>query len=269
MACNARRAARGTWVGFCAVGLLAVTLAMQPNAEGQTPPPSPPVAAAENPLDDALAWMLEAKRNFANVKDYTCTLVSRERVRGVLQEENVVIFKARPQPFSVNMRWLSPRKQQGQELCFVLGRNGNKMRVHSTGLGSNVAGFVTVAVNDPRVLDHSRHTIFEAGIGNIIEQTIKHFELEKRLGKTEVKIAEYDYNNRRCIRIENIRTERRPELYSYRSILYLDKESKLPVRNENYDWPRAGGSPDGDLIEMFSFVDLRFNVGLSEATFNK
>jgi hypothetical protein len=84
-----------------------------------------------------------------------------------------------------------------------------------------------------------------------------------------VRVAEYNYNNRTCLRIETIRLERRPEFYCYRSVLYLDKDSKLPVRNENYDWPRQGGSPDGDLREMFSYVDLRFNVGLSDADFNR
>ena len=264
-------------VALASAGLLAAAVAFQPAADGQNGPATPPAGAPAaptgeikgSPLDEPLSWMEEARKNFANVKDYTCTLVTRERVRGVLGEENVIVFKSRIQPFSVNMRWLAPRKQQGQEVCFVLGRNGNRMRVHSTGLGSKVAGFVTVDVNDPRVFEHTRHTIYEAGLGNLIEATIKHWELERRLGKTDVKVAEYDYDNRRCYRIENTRHERHPQIYAHRSVLYIDKESKLPVRNENYDWPRQGGNPGGELMEMFSFVNLRFNVGLTDREFNK
>jgi len=33
--------------------------------------------------------------------------------------------------------------------------------------------------------------------------------------------------------------------------------------------PRAGGSGDGELLEMFSYIDLRVNVGLSDQEFNK
>jgi hypothetical protein len=270
--------ARHPWrIILASAALLALTVAFQPaggqNGPGTAPPAKGVQQAAANvpagPLDEPLAWMYEARKSFAEVRDYTCTLVKRERVQGVLREENVIQFKAKPQPFSVYMRWLAPRKQQGQEVAFVLGRNNNKMRVHSTGLGSKVAGFVSIEPNDSRVFEHSRHSIYEAGLGNLIESTIKHWERERPLGKSQVKVAEYDYNNRRCLRIETRRTERRPEFYCYRNVLYIDKASKIPVRTENYDWPREGGSPDGELIEMFSYVNLRFNVGLADYEFNK
>src|SRR5207253_4401576 len=127
---------------------------------------------------------------FATVKDYTCTLQSRETVRGVLQDENVMLCKMRTQPFSVYMRWLSPKSAQGQEVCFVLGKNNNKMRVRSTRLGQKVLGFVSIDPNDPRVMDHSRHNILEAGLGNLIDQTIKHWEYENKLGKTQLNMAD-------------------------------------------------------------------------------
>ena len=47
------------------------------------------------------------------------------------------------------------------------------------------------------------------------------------------------------------------------------KESKLPIRLENYDWPVQGGTEGGELLETFSYVNLRFNVGLKDADFVK
>src|SRR5581483_2769454 len=199
----------------------------------------------------------------AAIRDYTCTLVTRENVRGVLQEENSIAFKLRTQPFSVNMRWLSPRNVQNQEVSFVLGRNNNRMRVKRPGF-SKVVGFVSVDPKDHRVFEHSRHDIYEAGIGSLIEQTIQHWEIERKLNKTQVQVADYTFE-KPCLRIETARAERRPEFYCYRSVLYLDKETKLPVRNENYDWPRPGGPEGGDLLESFSYVRLQFNVGLTDA----
>jgi hypothetical protein len=242
----------------------------QGGTPGQQQPPVQQVRVTPGPLEEPLALIYEAKKKFSEVRDYTCTLQSQERVHGVLLEENVILMKMRTQPFSVYMRWLAPRKLQGQEVCFVAGQNNNKMRVrtHKVG-GGGLLGWMSVDVNDPRAQNHSRHNIHEAGLGNLIDQTIKHWEMENKLGKTQVKMAEYTCNNRRAVRIETLRTERLPNFYCYRSVLYLDAETKLPLRDENYDWPRPGGSPDGDLLEMFSYIDMRLNVGLPDQDFNK
>ena len=51
-------------------------------------------------------------------------------------------------------------------------------------------------------------------------------------------------------------------------MIYVEKESKLPIRVENYDWPRQpGGTPE--LMEMFGYVNLQFNAGLKAAEFDK
>jgi hypothetical protein len=108
-----------------------------------------------------------------------------------------------------------------------------------------------------------------AGLGNLIEQHARHWQKEREINKTQVRIGEYEYNKRRCIRIETIHTVRDPAFYSYRGVLYLDKETRLPVRSESYDWPRQGGTAGGDLLEVFSYIDMRFNVGLDDRVFNK
>ena len=175
----------------------------------------------------------------------------------------------RNQPFSVYMRWLAPTKNKGQEVCYTHGRNNNKMRVRLPPGKGAVLGFNSVDPNDPRVLEHSRHNIYEAGIGNLIEQTIKHWEIEVKQGKTAVKMADYTCNNKKAIRIETHLTERVPGAYCYRGVLYVDAETKIPLRSEYYDWPRQGGPADGELMEMYSYIDLRFNVGLTDQDFNK
>ena len=52
-------------------------------------------------------------------------------------------------------------------------------------------------------------------------------------------------------------------------MIYLEKESKLPIRLENYDWPRQGGPAGGELLEMFSYINIAWNTGLKDADFNK
>jgi hypothetical protein len=58
------------------------------------------------------------------------------------------------------------------------------------------------------------------------------------------------------------------QFYAYRSVVYFDKETHLPIRVETYDWPRAGGPAYGELVESYSYLQLRFNVGLGDAAFN-
>jgi len=237
------------------------------------PPPQPgreivQVGAQNGPLDPALHYLYDARQAYQNVRDYTCLFIKRERVKGVLQPENVTTMKVHTNPFSVYMRWQAPRNLEGQEVCYVAGKNNGMMRVHSTGL-LGIAGWVSIDPNDPRALENSRHTILEAGIGNLIDKYIQRWEQQRPAGKTQVKIAEYEFAKRRCIRIEAVCPDSKPgDCYSYRGIVYIDKELKLPIRSEAYDWPRQGGTPGGDLLEVFSYVDLKVNVGLGLNDFN-
>lgn len=226
------------------------------------------IKPASASLDGPLSHLYEARKAYAGVRDYTATLVKRESIAGN-PEDNIIQLKVRDQPFSVYMRWVAPKKFKGQEVAFVHGKNRNKLRVHAKGLFKGMAGFVTVDLDDRRVQECSRHNIYEAGMGYLIEKTILHWEKERAAGKTAARIAEYEFNKRRCIRIETIQTERRPENYCYRSVLFLDQETRLPIRNENYAWPRPGGPAEGDLIEVFSYLDLQVNVGLTDRDFDR
>ena len=61
---------------------------------------------------------------------------------------------------------------------------------------------------------------------------------------------------------------REPSFYCYRNVTYFDNETHLPVRMECYDWPRLGGPPEGELLECFSYVNVQFNVPVSDKLFS-
>ena len=48
--------------------------------------------------------------------------------------------------------------------------------------------------------------------------------------------------------------------------VYIDKENNLPIRFEAYDWPKGGKAPD--LMEEYTYSDLRVNVGLTPRDFD-
>jgi hypothetical protein len=231
--------------------------------------PAQQAAVRTATMDDALAQILETKKQFEAVRDYSCTLVKRERVRGEMMPENYMAMKVRNSPFSVSLRWLAPRSMQGQEVCYVAGRNKGMMRVHTTGL-AGVVGFVSVDPLDPRAFKDNRHPITQAGLGNLIDGIVRQWEKERVWNKTVVRVADCEFVGRPCTCIEIVHPDPSAgTFYAYRCVLCLDKATRLPVHTEAYDWPRPGGDPSGDLLESYSFLDLRCNLGLGDETFDR
>jgi hypothetical protein len=256
--------------------LLAVLTALSgtPTASFPAPHPAPPpdvsapAPVGASPLDEPLRLIAEARRAYADVRDYRCTLIKRERMNGKLSDDDVVTMSVRTEPFSVDLQWVKPDDSVGQEACYVAGRNDGKMRAKSSGL-LGALGFLSLDPNDDRAKETSRHAITEAGIGNLIERMARDWEQERRLGLTQVHLAEYDYNHRRCTRVETIRSSDAAGRFTCgRTEIYFDQETHLPVRIECYDWPRCAGDP-GELLEVYSYAHLKLNVGLGDDVFNK
>lgn len=227
-------------------------------------PPKPP----PTPMDQPLTLATAAKQNYDKLQDYTCTFLKQDRVRGRLEPDNIIALKCRTKPFSVHLRWLAPRSLSGQEVCYVAGRNNGLMKVRSAGLLGTV-GFISMSPSDPRAMESNRHPITDVGIGHLIDTLVANWEMERQVGKTEVQIADFEYNKRPCTRVETIHADRTAaNFYAYRCVTYFDKANHLPIRFEAYDWPRPGGPPQGDLLECYGYIDLRLNTGLGDGAFN-
>jgi hypothetical protein len=249
---TSRFAGRATALGI--LGLLA--------SAGRVTPQEP------SPMERAGRLLAEAQASFAHVRDYTGTVVRQERIGGQLQPEQLLDFRIRQQPYSVYFKWTAPRHLAGQEAIFVLGKNNNEIRAKGSGILA-VAGYVSLPTNDPRVMRKSRHAITESGIGNMINVISRSFEVARRLpaGQVTVTFADYAFQQRPCTRLELTHHVYNAQLYCHRCVLYVDKALKLPVRVEVYDWPAPRGNPKGELLECYSYINLRFNLGLTDAAF--
>jgi hypothetical protein len=244
---------------------LAAASDQRPGTRTTAPPHAPPAPSAR---DQALQLLAEAQQAYRGVKDYQCHFIKRERLRGKLQADNLIDMKVRTQPFSVYMRWLGPKELEGQQACYIAGRNNGLMRARGTGV-TGLAGFVTLDLRDPRVMQNNRHTINEAGIGNLITRLGRRWEMSRQTNATQFQVAEYTYNQRPCLRVDTVHAQRIGGTDDYyRTVVFFDKENRLPIRVENYDWPRAGGEPTGELLESYSYVSLQLNVGLKDSVFN-
>jgi hypothetical protein len=232
-----------------------------------TPAESKPATKGDS-LQEPLALIAKAQQAYAKVNDYTCTLIKRERIRGRLTPNHVIVLKLRKSPFSVNMLWKEPRALAGQEVCWVEGKNKGDMRVKPSGLLGAI-GFVSLEPDDERAKKTSNHLISDTGIGWLINEFATGWEVERKLDQTRVRIGNYEYAKRRCTRVEMIHDNRAGGNFRhYRNVVYFDQKTNLPIRNENYDWPKTPGDP-GELIEMFSYVNLRANVDVPDSVFNR
>ncbi len=272
--CSAGRAVRGAGGGvysphhssvarllLCGLaGVLVLTLL------GSASPPVP--APSPNPMDEPLRLLALARRSFASVRDYTCLLVKRERLEGQLGPANVIQMKFRKEPFSVGLHWQEPKHLTGQEAYYVHGRHHDKLRVKSAGM-LGLFGFISLDLDDSRVKASSHHPITQAGIGNLIDRYEQAWQHERSLNLSQVKIAEYEYNERRCWRVETIHPLLQDSTFLYyRNVLYFDQASKLPIRVECYDWPTRPDDVQGTLAEMLCFAHLRLNRNLADSDFN-
>jgi hypothetical protein len=270
------------WLCSCA-GLALLTLSSGATPPARNAPPVPPPAAPQlvaaapesapaeapaNPMDEAIRILTEARKVYATVQDYTCVLIKKEKMGDQPAVENVMVMKVRTAPFGVNLRWMEPKSLAGQEAVYVAGKNDGKMRVRSAGVLGAV-GFVSLDLNDARAKETSKHSIAEAGIGNLLDRYAAGWERERRWRLTEVQVAEYEYNKRRCLRVETTHpTNPDGRFLFFRNVTYFDKETKLPIRVECYDWPRREGAA-AELVEVYSYVNMKLNVGLADDVFNK
>ena len=239
------------WASFLASGIVA--LALVGAAAGQQPG-SYGESSAESPLDAPIRLVNQARATYDTINDYACLFVKRERIRDQLQPENLIAMRVRTRPFSVDLRWLKPTDLNGQEACYIAGRNNGQMRVRSAGLLGGV-GFVSLDTNDPRVIENSRHNINEAGIGNLIKRFQESYTMERSLNKTRVSVAEFDYN-KRLHAVETVRPTAPigSSLLPERRLL----RSRAMFTSGGYDWPRRASEPGAKLsaIATPTKVDL-------------
>lgn len=218
-------------------------------------------------MTEPLRLIERAQQKFAEVQDYTCDFIKRERVGNALQEPQFVRMKVRHKPFSVHLRWELPKSLAGQEACYVAGRNSGRMRVKPNKGLVSLVGWMSLTTSDPRALRDSRHEITEAGLGHLLDQFSCSYEEEARLNCTTVHLATYEYAGRRCRRVETTHPNGTGRFLFHRSVLYFDLETGLPLRVENYDWPHSEAA-EGELMECYSYLNLRANVGLTDDAFN-
>jgi hypothetical protein len=241
---------------------------------------SQPVKAGEqsHPLDPALKVAREGlERIRSEVRDYTCTIVKRERVGDTLGDYEYMFAKIRNGkevdgrevvPFSVYLSFLKPAEIKGREVIYVKGQNGNKLCAHEGGLKGKWLPTVWLPPDGAFAMRGQRYPIYEIGIENLVLKLIEKGETQRKYPNVDVKFYKNaKVNGRNCTCIQLQHPERLADLDFHVARIYIDDELKLPIRYEAYDWPKTAGAQP-ELLEEYTYIDLKVNPGLTDADFD-
>jgi len=226
------------------------------------------VTAVDAPLNGQATFvkmLTDAKAAHAKNRDYMGHIVRQERVNGTLQAEQTGELRVRNEPFCVSLKLIAPKSLNGWDGIFVTGKFDGKMRLKPAG----TANFTIVPLDSPKVAAYSLHSLADTGLLAVLNRTERIVEIEKKANNpTQIVAADYTFQDRAVTRFD-IYTERpHPKRFAHHTVLFVDKETHLPVRFEAYDQPR-GAATTGDLIECVSFVNLKFNAGLGDSVFDR
>ncbi|MCE2727980.1 MAG: DUF1571 domain-containing protein [Planctomycetaceae bacterium] len=202
------------------------------------------------------------------IKDYSCTVVKRERIDGKLGDHEYMFAKIRHEPFSVYLYFLAPDTVKGQEVIYVDGKNDGNMLAHA---GSGVRAMMGTVALKPQsmiAMQGNRYAITEIGVENLAKRLVEVAEHDKQFGECEVNFfPNAKVNGRICTCIQVVHPVPRRNFRFHLARVFIDDEYTIPVRYEAYDWPQEAGG-QAVLMEEYTYMNVKVNNGFTDADFD-
>ena len=210
------------------------------------------------------------------IRDYSCLVVRRERVKGRLGKHEYIQAKVRHQrtdqgqeiPFAIYLKFLGPSSVKGREVLYVEGENNGKMIVRNG--GKKFAYIVTEMRPESRLaMRDNRYPLTEFGVRNLFARLIEVAEDDVASGvETKVKFFENaKVNGRVCTGVHvQHQTEQDSDRF-YMAKVFMDNDLKIPIHYEAYAWPKDGSSKP-QLLEQYTYTRVKLNVGFTDRDFD-
>jgi hypothetical protein len=201
-----------------------------------------------------------------DIRDYSATLVKRERHKGEILEETLRV-KIRHEPFSVYLCRLDANGRKTAEGIYVQGKYNNKIVGHTTNFPGSLLGTVSVDPRGPLAMDRQHYPITEIGLLNLCRRIIEIVQADMGHGECEVAFADVEFDGRLATRVEVVHPVRREHFRFHLGRVYVDRQQDIPLHYEAYDWPQQPrGEPE--LIESYTYRNIVLNPGLSDRDFD-
>ncbi len=248
-------------------------------AKAINPAGAPAALTESHPLDPAIAIAHETLGKIQReIVDYTCMIVKRERVNGKLGIHEFMEAKIRSRkivdgklvtPLSVYLKFVKPDAAKGREAIWVQGQNNGKMRAHE---GGPTGAFLPTVWLDPNGILAMRgqlYPITEIGFENMVAKLIEKGDRDRKQPECEVEFKQgAKINGRVCMVIQVKHPTPRPHFDFHVAQIFIDDETKLPVRYAAYHWPTDPADKLGPVIEEYTYLDVKLNPGLVDADFD-
>jgi len=222
-----------------------------------------------HPLEPALELAQRGLANLqATIKDYSCTMVKRERIDGKLGEHEYMFLKVRQQPFSVYLYFMAPDTVKGQEVLFVDGQNDGNMLAHAGSGVRAMVGTVSLKPSSMLAMQGNRYAITEIGVENLAKRLVEVADHDKQFGECEVNFfPNAKVNGRICTCVQVVHPVPRRNFRFHLARVFIDDELMIPIRYEAYDWPQeTGGQPI--LMEEYTYMNVKVNQGFTDLDFD-
>jgi hypothetical protein len=229
-------------------------------------------------VEDVLRFAREGLQHIdAEVKDYTCTLVRRERINGEWPEyyqriEAKVRHEQRVDnevvtPFALFLEFRNPRRMEGRQVIYVADKWHGDLVARRGGLRTpNMT--VQLDPESPLAMDGNRYPITEFGIRKLADKLIQFMENELDLEDCEVKVFKNaKLEGRPCTHFQVSEKTRRPNSRFRMARVLVDNEYKVPVYYAAFGW----GATDEDApvpLEEYAYINFKMNVGLTDLDFD-
>jgi hypothetical protein len=238
----------------------------------------PDVAAAKQPLTAVIEYA-RREQQYMNrmVRDFTCRLVKRERINGVVQEMHFIDMAVREaqadsgQPLSIYLHFLGPKNVLDRRVIFVEGANQGKILVRNGGKHFDYV-IADVDPNSAAAREETLVPITGIGFNRLLAHMIDVLEKHRQIdaageNTTAERIRGAKINGRECTVIRITHPQPMQGLEFHQANVFVDEELHAPVRVDYSDWPKIEGRP-APLIAEYTYTNLKLNVDLPDSTFS-
>ncbi|MEI6632937.1 MAG: DUF1571 domain-containing protein [Chlamydiota bacterium] len=209
---------------------------------------------------DLLEMLAAARAHYVSVHDYTTTFHKQQRVGGVLQPEEKMLFKFK-KPFSVYLKWTG-EMHNGREALFVRGKYGNKLLVHLGGMVNYFAPTVSLHPAGWRAMGNNLRPITESGMESTVALITGVCEQAKKNGDLKVRYCgEGQVAGRPTRKFERLLPAGKG-YPAHLTLFELDRETGYPLSIISYGW-------EGEVLEKYRYEEFRTNVGLTDKDFDR
>jgi len=241
-----------------------------PSAAAAAPPAGAPFDLKQQPGEHVLAPVIRTlKASQAsidqNVRDYSCTLVKRERVDGELGEYQHILMRVAHDPFSVYMSFIKPHT--GREVLYVAGQNENKLIVLEAGF-KRLVGKLHLDPQGATAMNGQKRPITDVGFRNLTAKLIRLWEAESKFEECEVTSnADTRIDGRSTTMFQVTHPLPRQNFNAHVARIFFDNELRVPIHYDAYSWPPQEGAQPS-LEESYTYRNLKFNNGFTARDFD-